>query len=98
MASKIEGKLDQLIDLTSRLDERQKNMAKDTEMIPVMAEKLNKHDLTLYGSDGKNGLVGNNKLLMKAFWGAQAIIVTGGTALSMFKDQVMDFLLNKGVK
>lgn len=87
-------KLDKMLECTTRLDENVKNITKDTELIPIMMEKLNKHELTLYGATGKNGLVGNNKILMKAFWGAQAIIVTAGSAVTLFKDQVTNFFKN----
>lgn len=91
-------KLDIIITELATIKESHKNMAKDTELLPEVLAKVRDHEVTLYGRDGKNGLVGSNKMLMKAFWGAQALIVTGGTALGMFKDQVMDFLLNKGAK
>ena len=91
-------KIDQVLTQLAVMEERQANMEKDTNLLPKVMEKLNRHDQTLYGISGKNGLVGNNKILMKAFWGAQAILISGGTALSIFKDQVMDFLLNRGAK
>ena len=92
------SKSDLILTELATIKEQNKNMAKDTELIPELWAMVQDHNRTLYGRDGKNGLVGNNKLLMKAFWGAQAIFVTGGTAFTMFKDQVMDFLLNKGAK
>jgi hypothetical protein len=90
-----QDKLDIIISELATIKEQNKNMAKDTEVLPEVLAKVREHEVTLYGRDSKSGLVGSNKLLMKAFWGAQALIVTGGAALSIFKDQIRDFLLKK---
>ena len=92
-------KLDKVLDCVSRLDENVKNMGKDVEFLVTsdreQQKKIDKHDQTLYGTSGKNGVVGNTKLLMRAFYGAQAIAVTVGGLITMFREQIGQFFQGK---
>jgi hypothetical protein len=64
-----QDKLDQVLTKLAVMDERDQNTAKDIEAIQKTLsvvvqknqqqdEKLNRHDQTLYGEDGKNGMKG----------------------------------------
>jgi hypothetical protein len=95
MASKIDKVLTQL----AVMDERDQNTSKDIAAIQatlsVVVERSSKHEQTLYGEGGKNGITSDVKLLKKAFYGAQAVVVGAGTLITLFREQVGQFFGGK---
>lgn len=85
------NKTDKILTELAVIKEQNKNMAKDTELIPQMMEKLNKHEQTLYGVTGKNGLTGNVKVLMQALYGIEAIVAATSALVLIFRDHISQF-------
>ncbi len=89
------SKIDKVLTQLAVMDERDANTAKDIEAIQKtlmpLVERVNTINQTVYGENGKNGLNSDVRMLKKAFYGAQAIVVGAGALITLFKEQVGAF-------